>query len=198
MKRFRFSLLGLGAATAAIALACAALVRATHWIGDVTWAITLLALTTGLLCAMLVAPSRKGFWVGFSLFGWMYVLLAYSPLADRPNVPSLQPLLRQAAEAMPQAKGLRAVSINTDRQYLLVAQKLMDAEAALNQARSAQSVALDLELVASQLVGNTDFIESFVRISQALITWLLGFVGGVAGHIIRQRSHPAAPILASP
>jgi hypothetical protein len=191
MSRIRFSLFGLAGATAVIALACAALVRAAGWVADLTWAATLLILTLTVLCAMLVAPSRRGFWVGFSLFGWMYVLLAYSPLADRPNVPSLQPLLRQAAEAMPQAKRSSAVAkdASTYTEYLLDAQKLIGAEAALSQRQSPQAVDAGWEYVAlAQLVGDTRFIESFVRISQALITLLLALVGGIAGHFIRQRS----------
>ena len=79
VTRLRFSLLGLAAATAAIALACAALVQARGWVADVTWAATLLLLTSTLLCALVVAPNRRGFWVGCSLFGWMYVLLTCSP-----------------------------------------------------------------------------------------------------------------------
>lgn len=191
MSRIRFSLLGLVLATGAIAVACAALVRATDWMADLAWAGTLLLLTFTLLCALLLAPSRRGCWVGFSLFGWMYVVLACSPLADRPNVPSLVPLLRQAAEAMPQAKGLEAVTITVDpadpaKAYALTADLIL-----LNEANS-NSIEAALKYVGrAQAVGKTDFIESFIRISQALMTVLLAALGGLTGHLIRQRS-PAA------
>ena len=193
MSRFRFSLLSLAGATAAIAVVCGALVRATGWIADVTWAATLFGLTSTLLCAMLVSPGRRGLWTGFSLFGWTYVLLAYSPLADRPNVPSLVPLLKRGAEAMPQAKVLKSVTIHTDGLTDLSASlQLLSANAVPGQ--SAQAVDAGLEYLAlSQVFGNTEFIDSFVRISQAFIALLLGFIGGIAGHLIRQRSLSALP-----
>ncbi len=110
MTRFRFSLLSLAGATAAIAAVCALLVNASVLVSRLVWGGTLLCLTFALLCTLLVAPTRRGFWVGFTVVGWLYVLFAYGPLSDLANVTSFDALLNAAAEAMPQAKQLQTAA----------------------------------------------------------------------------------------
>jgi hypothetical protein len=62
MTRFRFSLLTLAGATAAFAVGCASLVNASEMVSRLVWGATLLCLTFALLCAILAAPVRRGFW----------------------------------------------------------------------------------------------------------------------------------------
>ena len=59
MKQFRFSLLGLVAATTLVAVACGAIVYASPAIASLLWSATLLVLTAGLLAALLAAGNRR-------------------------------------------------------------------------------------------------------------------------------------------
>ena len=194
MTRFRFSLLGLAVGTAAIAVVCAALVNASVLISRLVWGASLLCLTFALLCALLAAPVRRGFWVGFAVVGWLYVLIAYGPLTDLGNVASLDPLLRLAGEAMPQAKQLQRVTITVDpsESYSVTAERFFLGIADANQGTSPKPVdrALKYLSVRTTSAKNSDFIESFVRISHAFVALLLGIVGGISGHFIRRRSVP--------
>jgi hypothetical protein len=195
MSRFRFSLLGLAGSITAIAIGCASLVNASVLVSRLVWGGTLLCLTFALLCALLAAPARRGFWVGFAVVGWLYVLFAYGLLSDLANVTSLEPVLKLAAERMPQAKRLQSVTIAVDpsQSYLLAANKLL---LATDASQKADPMAVDVAVrylsVNASSVGNADFIESFVRISHALIALLVGIAGGITGHIIRRRATPVA------
>jgi formylglycine-generating enzyme required for sulfatase activity len=59
MTRFRFSLLSLAGATAAIAAVCASLVNASVLVSRLVWGATLLCLTFALLCALLAEPINR-------------------------------------------------------------------------------------------------------------------------------------------
>ena len=183
MKQLRFSLLGLAAATAGIAAACGTLVYASAWLAGMVWAATLLALLFGLLCAILVAPARRGFWIGFALCGWAYVLIEFGPLTSLSKLVPLESLLTQAAEAMPQAKGVSQVTIGLSPDGAKVAR----IEAGDTLLRIDDFNFTNNALV----VGKTEFIQSFVRTSHALIALLLAAAGGIVGMLIRGR-HSAA------
>jgi hypothetical protein len=93
MRRPQFSLRWLLGLTALVALACTALINASD-----TWAMLLhSSLLASLLVAVLRAAYRRGavraFWVGFALFGWVYLILVYwvhynSQFTDDFNDPS--------------------------------------------------------------------------------------------------------------
>jgi hypothetical protein len=191
MTRFRFSLLSLAGGTADVAVACASLVNASALVSSLIWGATLLCLTFALLCAMLSTPARRGFWVGFAVVGWLYALFAYGPLSGLSNVTSLDPLFRQAAEAMPQAKQLQtATALPLPRTYVVDTgtSLLVSADASQGATSKAVDRALRYLSVQASSVKNSDFIDSFVRISHAFVALLLGIVGGISGHFIRRRT----------
>ena len=191
MTRFRFSLLGLAGATVVIAVACASLVNASALVSSLIWGATLLCLTFALLCAMLSAPARRGFWVGFAVVGWLYALCVYGPLFGLANVTSLDPLLRMAGEAMPQAKQTQTLTIlPLPETYVADTGTILLGIADASQGTSPKAVDLDLKYMSvPALTGkDSDFIDSFVRVSHAFVALLLGIVGGVSGHFIRRRA----------
>ena len=78
IRRYQFSLVGMMGLVLAAAIGCGALRYASEF-----WASTLLTLTAGsLLVAILGALFRRGqsraFWVGFTVFGWSYLILVIS------------------------------------------------------------------------------------------------------------------------
>jgi hypothetical protein len=93
MRRPQFSLWWLLGLTALVAVACTALMNASD-----TWAMLLHSALLGLLLmGVLRAVYRHGpvraFWIGFALFGWVYLILVYwvhynSQFADEFNNPA--------------------------------------------------------------------------------------------------------------
>ena len=78
-ERFQFSLAVAFGATTIASITIAALCR-----GDWFWARVMFSVTLGLfLAAILGALYRTGvnraFWIGFAVFGWAYILLAFVP-----------------------------------------------------------------------------------------------------------------------
>lgn len=77
MKRFRFSLAGLMAAVLIVAVACAALRFASELWASATLTITVGVLLTAILGVVLREGRIRAFWLGFSVFGWAYLALAF-------------------------------------------------------------------------------------------------------------------------
>ena len=73
---FRFSLAALLAIVTMAAVGCAALVEATDVWRQATLTLTVLILLTAALVA-LVGRGQRGAAVGFALFGWSYLVLAF-------------------------------------------------------------------------------------------------------------------------
>jgi hypothetical protein len=96
---------------------------------------------------------------------------------------------------MPQAKELNTLTIAVDpsESYAVVADKLQLARADASQATNPKRIKLALRnlIVRGSSVSNSNFVDSFVRISHAFVALLLGIVGGITGHLIRRQSIPA-------
>jgi hypothetical protein len=89
---FRFSIRQLLVWTAFVALACVALRNASPtWVAALLGA-TLLLLTAAVPLAIFRGQGNRAFWIGFALFGWLYMLaLAYGWSLD-PNKSDHNPL----------------------------------------------------------------------------------------------------------
>jgi hypothetical protein len=77
-----YSLRTLGAAVTAIAIGCAALLNANHWIASTGWTLVFVVLSLATIAAVL---TRRGFWTGFAIAGWLYVLVGIGPLSGNFN-----------------------------------------------------------------------------------------------------------------
>jgi hypothetical protein len=102
---FRFSLRTLAGAVTAIAMACAALIYASPWIASLAWTLTVLGLALASVAAVLSTSSRRGFWTGFAIVGWLYAVVTVSPmLGDLQGSLFTTALVQRAAQAMPAPK----------------------------------------------------------------------------------------------
>jgi len=82
MKELRFSLAGLMAATALIAVGLAALRSPSALIASALLTLTVAVLLCGTIAALLGRGTRRNFWRGFVLFGWVYLYLVRSEPYD--------------------------------------------------------------------------------------------------------------------
>jgi hypothetical protein len=86
MRTFRFPIAALMAAVLIVALGLAALRNSSA-----TWAGVMLLLTCGVLCLAVVGvvcggDARRAWWLGFALFGWAYLLLAFWSTVELPTM----------------------------------------------------------------------------------------------------------------
>jgi hypothetical protein len=72
-----------------VALACTALLNATPLWASTWFSLTIFVLLLGTLSAIFRQGNRRPFWIGFGLFGWVYLLLAFEPWADQDLAPAL-------------------------------------------------------------------------------------------------------------
>src|SRR3954447_10494190 len=79
MNRFRFSIAGLIALVALAATVFAAVrVASPAWAGGL-FSLTILAMLTSILGIASRARPGRDFWIGFAIFGWTHLLLAFAP-----------------------------------------------------------------------------------------------------------------------
>ena len=89
LRAFQFTLMSLFGLTVLVALACTALLNATPLWASTWFSLTIFVLLLGTLAAIFRQGSRRPFWIGFGLFGWVYLLLAFEPWADQDLAPAL-------------------------------------------------------------------------------------------------------------
>ena len=80
MRRFQFSLRALLGLVLFVAVGCAALVHANELVASAVYSVTLLVLFVAIVRGLFGADSGRVFWLGFAIFGWGYVWLAYGEI----------------------------------------------------------------------------------------------------------------------
>ncbi len=89
MRKFRFSIGGLMAVVSVLAIGFAALKNANE-----TWAGAMFLLTCGVMGLAVVGvicrrEAERAWWLGFALFGWGYMALAFWPSESLPKLPTM-------------------------------------------------------------------------------------------------------------
>jgi hypothetical protein len=82
MGRLRFSIASLLGVVLFVAVGVAALREATDGWDSGLFGMTLLALLVGVLLAASRPGDRRPFWVGFTLFGWAYLVASLIPTVE--------------------------------------------------------------------------------------------------------------------
>ena len=79
---FRFSLAALLLVVSFTAVGCASLIYANEMWRQVIVTLTVVALLTATLIAVVQHDRVRAFAVGFAIVGWVYLILAFTPLVD--------------------------------------------------------------------------------------------------------------------
>ena len=82
MRGLGFSLKSLLIGVGLIAMGTVALVNASRLWVTITGLTTCLLLLTSLLASLLLRGRQRAFWIGFAVFGWGYIAMAYGPYQD--------------------------------------------------------------------------------------------------------------------
>ncbi len=191
MRRFRFSIASLLGVILFISVALAALRASTDaWDGSLLG----LALTV-LLTATLLAVHRRGrkraCWLGFSLFGWVYLLASLiPPLESRlPTTKGLAYLGAARPVAIPQ--GVAVADFDSDGQLdlYLVADSSAPNAVYLNNGNGTFRVPTSTTVgpggkpdpsvaLWNRLMGMGGSPENFVRIGHSIVALVFAFLGG--------------------
>jgi len=83
----RFSIRQLLAATAIVAVGCLALVKPSALLAAATMGAVALALLAAVILSIYRSGDKRAFWLGFTVFGWSYLLLCYGPIFTENNSP---------------------------------------------------------------------------------------------------------------
>lgn len=75
LSLFQFSIRGLLSGMALVSLGIAALVNAGPLWQGIMWGVALYALTAAILLVVYRRSETRAFWLGFTIFGWLYLLL---------------------------------------------------------------------------------------------------------------------------
>jgi hypothetical protein len=186
VKRPRFTIGGLLVFIVAAALSLAALRESTDLWAAAVSSTSLLVLAIAVLLAVHCSKRKRAFWLGFSIFGWTYLVLTLVPITE-------QRLLTTQALMYLDSKIPRADNGRINLYYRRVV-KAFDRRMAM-----AQPVALKGLTVATASPGQTvqgqtagrlnlkmgrlwtlsnGTTDNFVRIGHGIWVWIIGFVGG--------------------
>jgi hypothetical protein len=177
----RYTLRTLAAAVTGIAIACAALLKANAWFASTAWTVVFLLLSLATVAAILGSPSRRGFWTGFSVVGWLYLLVGIGPFSTYYQGSLLTTAslhwaarhLRQADEVLILSEQGSDISLG----YADLVQQLITARPAAGRGNGA-------------VVSMTGPAQFFIQVGQALWALLLALLGGWFGSFITRTANP--------
>jgi hypothetical protein len=99
MGSMRFSILSLMGAVAVVALGLAALKSSSPAVAGATIMVTCGVLLLAVVGAACCGPSQRAWWLGFALFGWLYLPAAFFPEWFGAEPPTIEVLTQAASWA---------------------------------------------------------------------------------------------------
>jgi hypothetical protein len=172
LKRPRFSVAGLMGTVAVIALGCVGLVSASTFWTSAAATITLGLLLGAVLGAVLLRGADQSFWLGFALFGIVYLLLVDWDWFGGQLGHDLTSGLSDFAESIIPAPQVATAPIAPPLPF-----------------PSPAPAAGRMEIIAAHSVK----IGNFVQIGRMTLALLFALVGGCVGRLLfdrRQRQEP--------
>lgn len=176
----RYSLRTLGAAVTGIAIGCAALLNAKPWVASTAWTLVFITLALASVATVLSAPDRRGFWTGFAVVGWLYLLVGIGPFSGYHNSSLLTTTaLHRVATALPEKSGQvpANVTLLSGLEFLAI-----DATIPGNPVNRRSGW-----VSYPPMPSMTEPAQSFVQVGQAIWTVLLALLGGWCGAFIVAR-----------
>ncbi|MDB5350671.1 MAG: hypothetical protein JWN86_1918 [Planctomycetota bacterium] len=195
MKRPRFTIASILVVVVLVAVGLAALRAATDAWDVGLFGITVLILLTAVLGAVHRPDRPRAFWLGFALFGWVYLVASLIPAIEN-RLPTGMGLMLLDSK-MPRVNnptGLAFIDMDSDGGVDLyvtgasgqVKPSLLKTNSTwTSQAQRRSSIAFY-----RGLVGSGRSSESFLRIGHSLVALLMAFGGGVISRTMVGRAAP--------
>jgi hypothetical protein len=220
MSRFRFSLLGLAGMVAIVAAACGALVYATSWLAVAIWCGVDLLLMVAALGAIVRSQPQRAWWIGFALFGWLFVVTIDGPFSlwkhqlplqvlmstneRRPTHALLQKLARTMPRGTTTATAIDHYGPGGPSLGMEEAASGMDSmsDMAADGGMAGMGVGMTSGQTSWSFINitavNNDYVSAFDSTGHALLTLLLACLGGFAGSWFQRRNQVQASQCAKP
>lgn len=179
MRRIRFSIASLLALVFVVALAIAALRAATVAWDIGIFGLTLLVLVSAILLAIHRPDRKRAFWLGFALFGWVYLGASLVPPIES-RLPTSKALAWLDSKVPGRARTF-AITLSGGGNPVRVraAQALAFSPQGQTLAANVQGNVMIWDTVSGRLLagpnGNT---EDFLRIGHSWLALLGAFLGG--------------------
>jgi hypothetical protein len=159
MRRFRFSIAGLLGIVLFLAVALAALRASTAAWDACLLGLALTVLPTAILRAVHRTDRKRAYWLGFGLFGWVYLIASLIPPVES-RLPTTKGLAYLATMgSWPPPAGLPYFDYGSDG--------ILDLSVAGGSSTSPGLV-----------ISTSGTPENFVRIGHSLLALALAFIGG--------------------
>jgi hypothetical protein len=195
MPRFRFKIASLLVLVLFVAVGFAALRESTDLWESGVFTLTLVFLLTSILLAIHLAGKRRAFWLGFALFGWIYLALTLMPSTEsRLITTKALALLDTKVPGRPKdVFYVRFSGTNTGvlmNQFPAVAFNSNGNQLATS---SQGAVKLWNATKFKPISGWSGTTENFVRIGHSLLALLVGWLGGQLSRRLCRTSRLAEP-----
>jgi len=191
MQRFRFTIASLLLVVLFAAIGFAALRESSDLWESGVFSLTLAVMQISILFAVHRRESRRAFWLGFALLGWVYLGLSLVPSIESrlmttkaltfldSKMPGRSPALRLYATINSGTGGNQAQSIRIAPDGSLLS-------------TSGQGVVKIWDATTGRLVGGwSGTTENFMRIGHSLFALLAGSFGGLLSRRLWQASRSA-------
>jgi hypothetical protein len=190
MRRFRFSIRSLIGVIFICGFSLAALKESSEWWEKGTFSVTVLILLTSVLLAIHREGARGGFWLGFALFGSVYLGLALIPPIESRLVSSraLAVLHSKLPGQSPQSVVFTVTTSGSGS--LSVQNGSLTLSGISSQAGGTVPSRVWSMVPSTLLVGAGGSEENFVKIGHCLVTLWLAWLGGLLSRRLARVSTP--------
>lgn len=188
MKRFRFNIASLLSVILVLGVGFAALIEATDLWDSGVFSLTLGVLLISILVVIHRAEKRRAFWLGFALFGWIYLGLSLDPTIETRFITTRG--LAYLGSKAPRATltGLAIIDYDNDgRTDLFVTNNSLPNALYANKGNGTfedvtSSAGTNLASFLKRLAGASGNNEGFIRIGHSLLALIAAFLGRLLSH----------------
>jgi hypothetical protein len=184
MKRFRFTIAHVFIIVIFVAIGLAALREANELWDHLLFGATLLALATSVLLAFHGEGRRRAYWLGFALFGGVYLGASLIPPVESrlPTTHALQFIEMPGSLG----SGSRPIRLRTSTrpQRTLSVPQTLDVDTVIVNQISTAKIAFSSPTTLTFFPGPS---EHFVRVAHSLFALLLGLFGGALSVWLAER-----------
>jgi hypothetical protein len=192
MKRIRFNIANLLVTILVLGVGFAALRESSDLWDNGVFTLTNGVLLISILLAVHRTEPRRAFWIGFALFGWVYLGLAFVPSIESRLITTKA--LAYLDSKVPGRSTVLYHVINTGTGSRTVTPQVTWAVGGIRTATAGQGqVRVWVVATGKLLSGRSGTTENFIWIGHSLFALLAAWLGGQLSRRLYQSSRPQEP-----
>jgi hypothetical protein len=177
MKRIRFNIANLLVTILVLVVGFAALRESSDLWDNGVFTLTNGVLLISILLAVHRTEPRRAFWIGFALFGWVYLGLTFVPSIESRLITTKA--LAYLDSKVPGRSTVLYHVINTGTGSRTVTHQVTWAVGGIRTATAGQGQVRVWDVATGKLLsGRSGTTENFIRIGRSLFALLVGWLGG--------------------